>query len=170
MSQRNDKSRPAVLPPASAALEEITEFIQWRQSQPLSKASNKVYDFVNDCVTDPNFLHPQSATLLDVMMLLRDVLIDGINEEWDLDDVLEPIMVQARRIVAEKQAAPMIKHQRDTAARLQERNAQIVLRVEALKKAGVSSVMKVVAKEFDMEVKTVRNICSKQKLNKNNTL
>lgn len=85
------KKRPVVAWPSDPSLEQIGEFIQTRRDQPIERAASKLFDFVNSCVTDADFRHPQSEHLLSFLMVTRDVLTDGINEHWTMDDILQPI-------------------------------------------------------------------------------
>lgn len=66
---------------------------------PIRKAYSKVYDFVNQCVKDPDFLHPDSAVLLRFMIGVRDSLAEGITEEWSMADLLHPIIEEFRPIL-----------------------------------------------------------------------
>lgn len=172
MSKRKDRARPNVNLPAGASLDEIVEFIEHRKSQPIEKASRKLYDFVNSCVTDPDFLHPQSEALLDLLRIVRDHLCSSdegppINELWTLDDIMTPIIKK----LAEKQAAGLLKHKEQEAAANKERNKLIFAKVEALTDKGIPGsadrAARIVADEESkrpgsdgMTAKTVKNICS----------
>jgi hypothetical protein len=80
-----------------AALEAIVRSIEAEQAHPFAKAQKTIYEFVNQCVTDPNF--KQSPGLLDLMLVVRDVLADGASDKWTVDDYLSPIEQATRELI-----------------------------------------------------------------------
>lgn len=160
MSKRKNTTRPAVKSPQDASLEEIVEFVERRQAMPITKASRKLYDFVNACVADHDFRHPQSEALLDLLLIVRDELCDNINEHWTLDDILAPITVQARRIATERQTAAMVETRKAESAAKAERDARILADVQALKASGTRSAAKIIARREGLSESRVNNICT----------
>ena len=77
--------------------------------QPAVRASSKVYDFVNQCVGDRDFRHPQSEALLHFLLIVREHMLDGFNEKWTLDDIFEPIETEVRRVLSNSRFAPLAK-------------------------------------------------------------
>lgn len=85
----------------------LDEYGKWEtelRNKPITKASEKLYHFVNECVRDPDF--QQSPGLLELLLVIRDVLADGATEDWGLDDYLGPVVSMAasyaNRVKAEK--------------------------------------------------------------------
>jgi hypothetical protein len=85
------KIRPTIGLPISAGLEEIGAFISARREAPVIRANDKIFQFVNACVGDPDFRHPDSRPLLEFLLFVRDVLTDELNEQWTFEDILEPL-------------------------------------------------------------------------------
>lgn len=83
--------RPAHVGPPITDLESLETYIQGLNNQPLTRANAKFVEFVNQCVNDPDFRDEKSQILLDFLMMSRDLLTDGINEKWSMDDILAPI-------------------------------------------------------------------------------
>lgn len=97
------QTRPAApIWPEDAGYDEITAFILDRNKQPIELASRKLNDFVNRCVNDPDFRHPQSEALMNFLLIVRDHLCSGINENWTLDDILAPIVKRVKEIESEQ--------------------------------------------------------------------
>lgn len=82
--------------PDANSLESIQAFVLETKAQPVYRAAHKLYVFVNDCVDDPDFKDEQSAPLLHFLMIVRDVLTDGIHPAWTLEDIMEPIVEQVK--------------------------------------------------------------------------
>lgn len=100
------------LPPLPATYEERVAYVIAENERPIVKAYSKFFDFVNGTVSDPDFRHPDSRSLLDFLLLARDVLADGINEQWNLDDILAPVstaMSKARGMKAAGKPKPKRK-------------------------------------------------------------
>ena len=89
--------RPSIPWPEDRTLETIMQHVQARRDQPITRAADKLFQFVNSCVGDEDFRHPQSQHLLNFLLLTRDVLTDHITELWSLDDILEPISAEVRK-------------------------------------------------------------------------
>ena len=92
---KKTKRPPQPMPDASS-LESIHAFVLEAKAQPVYRAADKLYLFVNDCVNDPDFRHEQAAPLLQFLMIVRDVLTDGIQPAWTLEDIMEPIVEQVK--------------------------------------------------------------------------
>ena len=78
----------------------ITEYFTALQNSNLNRAKQKVHNFVNECVGDPLFRHPDCAVLLQFLIGMRDSLIEGITKEWSMTDILHPIVEDYRPIIA----------------------------------------------------------------------
>lgn len=104
MKRTGSPKRPPILRPPATSLGEAHAFTLNRQAQPISKAARKLDLFVGACVSDPDFRHPQSRELLAFLLLVRDELIDQINEQWTLEDILNPIEVAIRQHDGRKSA------------------------------------------------------------------
>jgi hypothetical protein len=96
-------SRPAApIWREDADLDEIEAFILDRNKQPIELARGRLRDFVNRCVNDSDFRHPQSEALLSFLLIVRDHLCHDINENWTLADILQPVENQVRQALAER--------------------------------------------------------------------
>lgn len=85
-----------------ADLETIVRYNEALRSHPFTKAQETIREFVNQCVTDPNFV--QSPGLLDMMLVVRDVLGDGATDEWNIEDYLSPIEQATRERIKERES------------------------------------------------------------------
>lgn len=94
---------------------ELVEAIAARRNRPIARASSKLSDFVNAAMSDADFRHPDCWALLQFLLLVRDTLADGLNEQWTIDDILEPIAELARKQNAQR--AQDAKIERFAAAR-----------------------------------------------------
>lgn len=86
--------------PDASSLESIHAFVLKTKADPVYRAANKLHLFVNNCVNDPDFRDEQSAPLLHFLMIVRDVLTDGIHPAWTLEDIMEPIVEQVKMSAA----------------------------------------------------------------------
>lgn len=86
-----DKTMASELP-ADWTLEDFEALMRAKRDAPISRAYRKFYDFVNDCVHDPDFRHDDSRALLLFLTGARDSLLDGITSEWALSDIVQPII------------------------------------------------------------------------------
>src|SRR5690606_2337833 len=90
MTTKRTKTKTVSKRPARAFSipDDYDELVAWvaaERERPIAKAYGKLFDFVNGAVSDPDFRHPDSRALLDFLLLVRDEMTDGINEQWDVD-------------------------------------------------------------------------------------
>lgn len=84
---------------------EWAEKLQADRDAPANRALDKLRDFVNRCVTDPDFLHSDSRELLRFLIVCRDHLTESYQPGQTLDDILQPVVGQlARSAGAAKQS------------------------------------------------------------------
>lgn len=123
MAKETTQTRPSVdfHKPASGELilSEIEQFIENRKNQPISRAFGNFYEFVNSCVGNPDFRHPQSESLLSFLLIVREHLLDGLNENWTLDDILQPIVDKVESLQRKEKARFAAKklHEKTNAAK-----------------------------------------------------
>lgn len=77
-------------------LEDIERCILDERGKSFNRAQKKIFGFVNECVTDPDF--KRSPALLKLLLILRDELADGATEGWTVDDYLEPVVQQLTEV------------------------------------------------------------------------
>src|SRR5690625_1825086 len=117
MTKKKDQyKRPVRVFSPSSDLDELAAALAAERERPIAKAYSKLFDFVNAAVGDPDFRHPDSRALLEFLLLVRDEMTDGINEQWDVDDIFAP-MIEALSRHRGKQAKGRPKPRRKTTLR-----------------------------------------------------
>lgn len=115
--RENPKRPPADLPEIPGmSFEEIEQWITSDRSKPFYRAQQKLTAFINACVGDQDFRDPESGepnVLLDTLLAVRDVFLDGANEQWSMDDVLVNIEEALKKALATRASDARWAEQRD---------------------------------------------------------
>ncbi|GEN22184.1 hypothetical protein HCU01_01330 [Halomonas cupida] len=94
------------------SLEQIEEFLTSEQEKPFQYGMEKFTRLVNDCATDRKFVE-DSPGLLELLLLVRDGMVDGATEHWTLDDYLEWLISARNKRVSKQRHAETQDFKRD---------------------------------------------------------